>query len=101
LRIENERLAGLQQDRPGGKLADTNLRPLQVGHDADGAPGSLGHQTQRFHSQPMIVGRAVGKIQPHDIHAGCHQLGQPDFAARRRAERSDDFGGALQHAMPL
>jgi hypothetical protein len=35
--VEHEGVAGLQLDLAGGELADADLRPLQVDHDADGA----------------------------------------------------------------
>jgi len=43
VRIENELLASLEQNLAASEFADANLRTLQIGHHADGAPRLLRH----------------------------------------------------------
>ena len=73
LGIENELLAGFQQHLATGKLADTNLRALQVGHHADRAAVRLHGLLQQGDAPLVVVDGAVRKIQPHDIDTGEDQ----------------------------
>ena len=76
----------------GGELADADLRPLQIGHDADGAPGLVRSSAQQGDALLVIIHRAMRKIQAHHIDAGLNQAAQWCWIRRRGAEGGDDFG---------
>ena len=42
----------------------------------------------------MLLMRAVGKVQPGNVHAQLHQFAQPGFGVARRADGADNFGAA-------
>ncbi len=68
--VEDELLAGLEQDLAASELADADLRSLQVGHDADGALEFAHARTQHADAVAMVLLRAVGEVEPHHIYAG-------------------------------
>ena len=74
-RVEDEALSRLDGHRTCGKLADADLRSLQVCHHANRATGVLGGLTQHGDALLVVFRRAVGKIQAHHIDAGRDQFG--------------------------
>ena len=88
--VEDEVLARLEQHLAAGELADADLRALQVGHDADGAAAALASRSRSgVDALAVVVGGAVGEVEPHHIDAGVDQLVQrfagPDEAGPRVA----------------
>jgi hypothetical protein len=74
--IEDEGVAILQQYLATGKLANTDFRALQVGHDADGAAAAVNQGTECFNTPPVIIGRTMGKIQSDYIDARLDKASQ-------------------------
>ncbi len=91
-RIEDEAAAGLEFGLAGGELADANLGALQVDHDADGAADLAHDLAQQRDALAVVVGRAVGEVQPHDIDAGGNHPRHHLRIGAGRAEGGDDFG---------
>src|SRR5262249_35243791 len=89
--VEAEAIAGLELDRSGGEGAEPELRPLQVGEDADRPPGLLLERADRVDALPVVVVRAVAEVEPEHVDAGAEQGLD---ALRRRAcgpEGRDDL----------
>ena len=79
LGIKDESRAVLKENLSLGKLADANLRPLEIGQDADRTADSARGITDHRRPVDVILGRAMGKIHAHDIDAGTDQFFQPTF----------------------
>ena len=100
-RIEHEALAGLERNFSFRKLTNANLRPLQIGHDADLArqrSPDLAHEPRALE---LILGRPMREVEAYDIDAGCNHSMQYSGIAARGTERGDDFGGAGQDSSPI
>ncbi len=92
--IQREAVAGVQRDLAALELADADLRALQIGHDADLAAHPtrrLAHQLGACH---VVLRGAVREIQPHHVDPRRDHARQDLQRIGRRAERSDDLGGA-------
>jgi hypothetical protein len=76
------------------ELADANLRTLEVDHDADRAVHLAAGLAHQLRARQVVLGRAVGEIQAHHVHAGEEHALEDTRLARRRAERGHDLGAA-------
>ncbi len=93
-RVEDERVARLERNLAVGEFPDTDFRPLQVRHDAHRAPDLAARDAHHLGARHVVVGRAVGKIQAHDVDArGEHPL-EDLGRARRGPECRDDLRAA-------
>ena len=100
LRIEDEGGPFGQHHGTFGKFADTNLRPLQIGQQADdlALPGSrLAHCTGPCQ---MVLGRTMREIHADDVNARRHHTLQHFRRRGGWAKRGDDFG-MTTHAAPF
>ena len=109
LGIQDEPVARVQGDAPVLEFADADLRPLQVGHDADGAPGLAAQVPDELGARTVVVGGPVREVHPHDVDAGADHAFEHHGVARCGPERGDDLGAAPafvrrglvgQHAAP-
>lgn len=97
-RIEHEgRVAG-EGDAAVLELADADLRPLQVGEDADRTAGARRGVADGVGARDVFLGLAVGEVHAHDVHAGVRHAFQGAEVGRGGAEGGDDLGVA-GHAM--
>ena len=75
--------------------AETDLRPLQVGEDTDGAPGGVG----RFAYPPVVLFMVwvvtVREIEAGDVHARVNQGFDPFFARDGRSEGAYNLGSSI------
>ncbi len=83
----------LERDRAVGEAGDANLRALQVAECGDAAAVTLGCLAHRG-SAGMMVGRAVGKIQPYHVDTGVDEFIEHALAITGGAQGSDDLGAA-------
>src|SRR5206468_946360 len=103
-RYADDRFAGEGKCRPGcqrsgtaGEGPESNLGPLQIQENADGAAGPIrGPADLSTELRVLIVG-SMREIESGDIHAGIDE-GTDRFRCRGGgSERTDDFG-ATAHA---
>jgi len=95
--IEHEGHAWLQHHLALGELADPDLGPLQVGHDAHlpaSAAGGLAHQVRPV---DVVLRLAVREVQPHDVDAGTDHGFEDLGGTGCGAEGGNDLGSALGH----
>ena len=97
---DRELLARDEPDRPVGEHAEADLRPLQVGEDADGPAGHV-----RARPYPVVNGqvvglRAVAHVEPGDVHAGADQRGDLLLAGGRGPKGADDLRTAAHRGSP-
>ena len=84
------------EGRAVGEPAEPDLGALQVGEDADGAPGHVG-----CGADPLVVGLVIGvvavaEVEPRDVHSGLDQC--PDsvvVSGGGRAESTDDLSASI------
>ncbi len=84
--------ASLERHLAGGETLDADLRPLQVGEDADFAALLRRCRTHRRHACRLLLGRAMGKIQAHDVDAGADEIIEHTGDIGGRAEGGQDLG---------
>src|SRR5690606_26047450 len=91
LQVQAQRAAPLQDHAAGGEASDAQLRPLQVGEDADRPAGPpLGPADALDHLRVLFL-VAVAEVEPEDVRAGAEQLFEPLRAGGRRTDRGDDL----------
>src|SRR5690606_37320447 len=66
---------GAPLHRTGRELAQTDLRPLQVGEDAYGPAALLRRRPDHLVDLPVIFVTAVAEIQTGDVHSAADELG--------------------------
>ena len=95
IEVEAEARALGEQHRAGGEGAAAQLRPLQVGEDADRpAELRLDLADQRVPAGDVLVG-AVAHVEAEDVRAGEEQAADHLVAVGGRAEGRDDLDVAL------
>ena len=72
----------------------TDLGALQILQDADRAVFLFGGAAQPGNIARMLGMRAVGKVQPGNVHAQLHHFAQPGFRVARRPDGANNFGPA-------
>jgi hypothetical protein len=72
---DRELFARHEPDRPVGEDAEADLRPLEVGEDADGAAGRVRARPDALVDRQVVGLGAVAHVEPGDIHAGADQRG--------------------------
>ncbi len=96
-RRDGELVAGLEQhglmilEQPGA-----NLRPLQVGQDAERLVLFLAHLANFLDDGDFALVGAVRKIQADDIDAGADHVANHGLGVRGRPKRGDNLGAALR-----
>lgn len=99
--VEDERLAGDEHDLAVFKLADPDLRALQVGHDGDFTAGLAGRFAHEFGALAVVVGSAVREIEPHHVQPCPNHLQQDFRRAGSRSDGSDNLGSAMHESPRL
>jgi len=72
---DGELVARGEAERPVGEVAEADLRPLQVGQDADGPAGYIAPGPYPLVRRQMIGLGPVAHVEPGDVHAGADQRG--------------------------
>ena len=67
---EREGLPFVQEHGPILHVAHADLRTLQVLEDRDHASGAAGFLVHHLHAAAVLVVRAVGEVEPRDVHPG-------------------------------
>ncbi len=75
-----------------GEMLDADLGPTQIAQDADFLACGFADSTHAGNAGAVIIGVAVGKIEPDHIHAGSDQGLQYAGCIRGRAEGGEDLG---------
>ena len=68
--VENERITRIKRDLAVLELADADFRPLQIGHDADGASDLATDFAHHCGALEMVLGGAMREVQPYDVDPG-------------------------------
>src|SRR5262249_8090976 len=92
--VEHESIARGERDLAFLEFGGAYLRALKVPHDSPGAAGLAARLAHQFRAALVIGGRAVRKIQPHDVHSGEEHALERLWIARSGAKRGDDFGAS-------
>ena len=77
-----------------GEPAEPDLGALQVGEDADGAPGHIGGRPDALVGGLVIGVFAVAEVEPSDVHSGLDQSPDRLVSGGRRAEGTDDLSAS-------
>ncbi len=77
------------------ELSDADLRPLQVGHDADGAAQLARHVPHQRRAPRVILRGAMREVQPHDVHARGDHACKHLSLGTGGPQGGDDLGTAL------
>jgi len=93
LRVISARAAALE-------FADADLGALQVGHDRDVTPDLRGSLAHELRAHQVILGRAMGEIEAHDVDAGRQHAFEHQCIARCGAQRGDDLRAAGHQCPP-
>jgi hypothetical protein len=95
--------AAVQRHGAVGECAEPDLGALQVDHNGDRATGGVGGGPHSGVPGGVLGVRAVGEVEPGDVHAGRGQFADPLRAVGGRPERADDLrtaGHRLSLATP-
>ncbi len=92
--VESETLPGAQFDRTRSKGAEPQLRPLQIGQDADRPPGRAFDVPDGFEPRAMFGMSSVTEIEAEDVDSGLEQGADLLQGRARRAESGDNLGAA-------
>ncbi|MDT4836554.1 hypothetical protein FQZ97_702590 [compost metagenome] len=95
--IEHEFFTRHQHHLALGKLAHADLGALQVGHDADLAPGALGRCAHQRGAVDVVLRGAVREVEANHVHARADHGFEQSRVAGSRAEGGNDLGGAHGH----
>ena len=94
--IQKEAAAVLENDVAVTESSNTDLRPLQISHDADIASAFPSRLANPFRPGALLRFIAMRKIQPCDIHSRTDHFPQSRRIVRSRSERCNNFGSS-QH----
>ena len=98
--IERERRA-LGQHRPAvAKALDADLRPGEVGQNADVAVGLARRLAHHLDAPALRIARAVREIDARHIETGAAPCRRPRRVVGRGSERRDDLGSSLRVHSP-
>ena len=75
LRGDRELVPGSQAHRTVGKLTEADLRPLEIGEDADTVAGRVGARPYPAVDLKMIGLMAMAHVEPRYVEAGTDQRG--------------------------
>ena len=78
----------------GGEPSEADLRALQVGEDADGAPGHVGGGADALVVGFVVGVVAVAEVEPRDVHSGLDQRPDGLVSGGGRPERTDDLSAS-------
>ncbi len=74
------------------QASSSDLWPLQILQDADGAAKFAGHLAQSPDNPRMFLMGGMGEVQPRDIHSTQQQLANHFFAIAGRPHCANDLG---------
>ena len=83
---------------PSLELADPQLRAGQVLEDRDRAAGAVGGVAHALRGLGVLLGAAVGEVQPGDVHPRVDHLDEDLGVARGGADGGDDLRAAHKRA---
>ena len=95
---ERHVVAGLELGDVVDERADAHLRAGQVLQDRDGAARAAGGLAHALRGLGMLLGVAVGEVQPRDVHARLDHPGERVGVARGGADGGDDLRATGQDA---
>ena len=72
---DDELIARAEPHRAAGELPEADLRALEVGEDADLAPGRVGPGADAPVGLEVVSLDPVAHVEPRDVHAGLDQRG--------------------------
>jgi hypothetical protein len=78
--------------------ADAQLGPREVLQDRHRAPRAPGRLAHALRGLGVLLGGAMGEVQPRDVHARLDHPHEHLAIARGRSDRGDDLRAAL-HAL--
>src|SRR5688572_3708276 len=85
-------ISGREFKRLFRNLANTNLRPLNIGQDGNHDPFFARYAADVVNRFVMSFMLAVREIDAGDVHPRTNHLAQQPFIARRWADRGDNLG---------
>ncbi len=88
---EGDLVTGLELGDVVDERADPQLRSRQILQHRDGATGATGCVAHELDGLGVLLRRAVGEVQPRDVHAGRDHPHERVTIARGRADRGDDL----------
>src|SRR5690606_24566695 len=89
---EEELVSLFAEDALAGDFAQADLRPAQVGENRDRLVEVAAHLANPIDEHLLLLGPAVGHVQPENVGPCEDQLGQHVDLAARRADGGDDLG---------
>ncbi len=89
--VEGKGLTDLEVDLAFGKLADAQLRTLQVAENADRAATARFDRADALHQRAHHVVACVAHVDTEQISPRLVQLLDHLLVGRRRSERGEDF----------
>src|SRR5271167_1514235 len=98
-RRNGDRLPGPQRYRQTVlETAGPDLWALQVLQNADGASQFRCHLTKAVNHTSVVLVRAVGEVEPGDVHPAQHQLAHHLLSVAGRTDGADDLGPAAKRS---
>ena len=95
---KRHRIAGLELGDPVVERPDAQLRPRQVLQDRDLAAGAAGRVAHQLRDLGVLLGGAVGEVQPGDIHPRLDHADQHLGVTRGGSDGRDDLRAAHTQA---
>ena len=93
-RVQGKGLPGAEHDGAVTEAANADFGSLQIGQNGHVLAALLGAAANLVGGIPVGLCRAVGKIQPEDVHARTDQCVEHGFRCRGGADGGNNLGAA-------